>query len=78
MNVQPLHEGAGSVFARAPSRRDTPALPPQDIQAFETELQDGQDGDALEAVLELIEMRYQQHLAHAELQALFEAGELCC
>lgn len=37
-----------------------------------------QERDALELALELIEMRYQEHCARMELEALFAEGGMGC
>ena len=46
----------------------------KDIQALGIAFQNTAE---LDLALELIEMRYQDHLAREDLQALFEAGALC-
>lgn len=75
MQTQPLLEDARVLFAQALSRQNTPEPQPQDIAAVLTEWQ---DTAARETALELIEMRYQDHLAHMDLQALFAEEGLCC
>ncbi|MGC2462887.1 MAG: hypothetical protein WA446_18240 [Steroidobacteraceae bacterium] len=76
MQMQPLHEGARTVTARASLRRYTPDPRPQDSAAVLSERQD--IAAALETASELIEMRYQEHLARMKLEALFAEGELSC
>lgn len=72
MQTQPLHLSART--RRALSLQNIPERLLEDIHALGTERQ---DPSALELALELIETRYQEHLARMELQALFAEGKLC-
>lgn len=75
MQTQRLREDARVLSAQALSRQNTSRPQPQDIAAVLTEWQ---DITARETALELIEMRYQDNLAHMDLQALFAEEGLCC
>ena len=75
MQKQPLHESAYAVFARAFSPPNTTKQRPQDTCIL---LNEWQDTANREITLELIELRYQEHRAHMDLQALFAEGGLCC
>ena len=74
MHSERLHDGEGNLSAQA-FRGNTPERAPQNVCASRT---DGQDAAALGVALELIEARYEAHLAHMELQALLTHGELLC
>jgi hypothetical protein len=75
MQMQSLHEDTGALSARALPPPDTPETRPGDISKL---LNEWHDIAALEITLELIEMRYQLHHTHMDLQALFAEGGLCC
>ena len=79
MQMQSLHQDEGAPCARALRPPDTPEARPGHISTLLNEWHDiSADIAALEIALELIEMRYQEHRAHLDLQALFAEGELCC
>lgn len=75
MQTQSLHRsGARSALGDAFPRRNILEPLIGDIHDLGTAVQ---DTAGLDLTLELIEMRYQEHLAHQDLQALFASGELC-
>jgi hypothetical protein len=75
MPMQSFHEDLGVLSHRALSRRSAPKLRLSENCAVSTECQ---DVIALEVALELIEMRYQEHCARLNLEALFAEGEMGC
>ena len=74
MQTQPLHKASHSALGDVFPQRNTQEPLLGDIQALGIAVQDTAD---LELALELIEIRYQEHLAHQALQVLFAAGEPC-
>jgi hypothetical protein len=74
MQMQSLHEDTGALCARALPPPDTPETRRRDISKLSNKRH---DIAVLEIALELIEMRYQVHRAHMDLQTLFAEGELC-
>ena len=75
MQTPPLHEDMRARSARPSSQRNTAVTRPQDTSALVTA---SQECDALEVAVELIEMRYQEHCARMELEALFAEGGMVC
>jgi hypothetical protein len=75
MPIHPLREDVGASPAPAGSRCDAPEPQSQDFSALMTDLQ---VRAALEVALELIEMRYQDHLARMALQSLFTDDGFRC
>jgi hypothetical protein len=75
MQTPPLHEDMRARSARPSSRRNTTVTPPKGTSELPIV---SQERDALELAMELIEMRYQEHCARMELEALFAEGEMGC
>jgi hypothetical protein len=75
MQTPPLHEDIGERVARSSSQRNTTVTCPQGTSALPIA---SQERDALELALELIELRYQEHCARMELEALFAEGRMGC
>jgi hypothetical protein len=75
MQTPPLHEDIGARSARLSSQRNTTVTSPQGTSAL---LLASQERDTLELALELIELRYQEHCARMELEALFAEGGMGC
>jgi hypothetical protein len=75
MQTPPLDEDMRARPARSSSRRNTTVTHPQGTSVL---LVASQERDALELALELIEMRYQEHCARMELEALFAEGGMGC
>jgi hypothetical protein len=74
MLTQPLHKGSHSALGDVFPQRNTPEPRLPQIHALEIPFPDTAE---LKMALELIEIRYQEHLAREDLRALFEAGALC-
>jgi hypothetical protein len=77
MQTPPLHEDMRTRSARSSSqrKRNTVVTRPQGTSVLLTA---SQERDALEVSLELIEMRYQEHCARMELEALIAEGGMGC
>lgn len=75
MQTPPLDEDMRARSARLSSERNIPVTRPQGTSAL---LVVSQERDAQELALELIEMRYQEHCARMELEALFAEGVMGC
>lgn len=75
MQTPPLDEDMRARSARLSSDRNTTVTRPQGTSAL---LVVSQERDAQELALELIEMRYQEHCARMELEALFAEGGIGC
>lgn len=75
MQTPPLHEEMRARSARSTSQRNITVTRPQGGSALQI---GSQERDALELALELIEIRYREHCAHMELEALFAEGEMGC
>lgn len=73
MRTQPLYQDSHSALGDVFPRRNTQEPLLGNIDARAIAIQDTAD---LDLALELIEIRYQEHLAHQDLRALFGAGEL--
>ncbi len=75
MQTPPLHENRRTRAARSLSQHNPAVTRPRGTSALPTV---SQERDALELALELIEMRYQEHCARMELEALFAEGGMGC
>jgi hypothetical protein len=75
MQTPPLHKDIGARSVRSSSQRNTTVTCPQSTSAL---LVASQERDALELALELIDLRYEEHCARMELEALFAEGGLGC
>ncbi len=73
MQAPLLHEDIRARSVRWSSQRNTPL--PQDTSAL---LAGSQDHAALAQAIELIELRYEEHRARMELEALFAEGGMGC
>lgn len=74
MQTHSLHKDSRSGLGEVSPRPNTPKPPLQDTHPLGIACQDAVE---LELAVELIEMRYQEHLAREDLQVLFEDGTLC-
>jgi hypothetical protein len=75
MPMQPIHEDVRGQSVHASRPRMTPVPQPPENCEVST---DCQDLPALEMAIELIEMRYEEHCARLNLEALFADGEMGC
>lgn len=75
MQTPQLHEDIRTQPVRWSSQRNTTRPCPQDTSAL---LAESQDLAALAQAIELIELRYEEHRARMELEALFAEGGMGC
>jgi hypothetical protein len=75
MQTPLLHEDIRARSVRSSSQRNTKLPCPPDTRAL---LAESQDHAALEQAIELIEMRYEEHRARLELEAMFAEGGMGC
>jgi len=75
MQTPQLHEDIRARSVRWPSQRNTTLRCPQDTSAL---LAESQNHAALVQAIELIELRYEEHRARMELEALFAEGRMGC
>jgi hypothetical protein len=75
MQAPLLQEGIRARSVRWSLQRNTTLPCPQDTSAL---LAGSQDHAALAQAIELIELRYEEHRARMELEALFAEGGMGC
>lgn len=74
MQTQSLHKDSHGGLGDVTPPQNTPKPLLQEIHPLRIAFQAAAESDLAS---ELIEMRYQEHLAREDLQALFDAGTLC-
>ena len=75
MQTPQLHEDIRAPSVRWSSQRNATLPRPQATSELFAE---SQDHAALEQAMELIEMRYEEHRARLELEAMFAEGGMGC